>query len=122
MLVIVSLAWLVFWIAGLPDYYRQYSIGFMILFDLAILLPIWFFVYEIVRRAKQGRGLIISFWKSFYISVPLFIYDLLYYGVHIGHGASFLWKYWYLRVYYILPWLLIPPMGWLVEKNRKPTW
>jgi len=31
-----SLGWLLFWIAGLPDYYQQYPIKFMVIFDLAI--------------------------------------------------------------------------------------
>ena len=119
LLTIVSLAWFIFWISGLPEYYQQYSTKFMIIFDLAILPPIWFIVYRSVRNTSPGRGLKISLWWSFYISVPLFIYDFLYCGIYLGHGTSFLWKYWYVTVYYIIPWLLFPPTGWLVEKNRK---
>jgi hypothetical protein len=39
LLVIVSVAWTLFWVAGLPDYYQQYSTKFMVFFDLAILPP-----------------------------------------------------------------------------------
>jgi hypothetical protein len=42
MLAFVSAAWLLFWVAGLPDYYRQYSATFMIAFDAAVLPPMWF--------------------------------------------------------------------------------
>jgi hypothetical protein len=41
LLIFVSLAWLLFWIAGLPEYYQQYSNKFMVIFDLVILPPIW---------------------------------------------------------------------------------
>ena len=29
----VTIAWILFWIAGLPDYYQQYSMKFMTIFD-----------------------------------------------------------------------------------------
>ena len=119
LLIIVSIAWILFWIGGLPNYYQQYSTQFMIIFDLAILPPIWFIVYRSVRNTRPGRGLIVSLWWSFYISFPLFIYDLLYCGIYLGHSISFLYKYWYVTVYYIIPWVLFPPTGWLVEKSRK---
>ena len=118
LLALVSLAWVLFWIAGLPGYYQQYSISFMVIFDLAILPPIWFIIYRSAKQSKPGRGLKICSWWAFYISVPLFIYDLLYCGFYLGHGATFLTKYWYLTVYYILPWILFPPTGWFVEKRR----
>jgi len=118
MLIFVSLAWLLFWVAGLPDYYLQYSFKFMVLFDLAILPPIWFVVYRSAKRAKPGKGFIICFWWSFYISFPLFVYDLIYCGFYLGYGIGFLLKYWYITVYYILPWLVFPLTGWLVDKKQ----
>jgi len=118
LLILVTLAWLLFWIAGLPDYYQQYSIQFMVIFDLAILPPIWFIIYRSAKNSKPGRGLKVCIWWSFYISFPLFIYDLIYCGFYLGHSIGFLTKYWYITVYYILPWLIFPPMGWLVDKRR----
>lgn len=118
-LIIVTAAWILFWIAGLPHYYQQYSTKFMILFDLAILPPICFVVYRSVKKSKPGGEFSASLWWAFYISFPLFIYDLLYVGVYIGNGIAFLWSHWYLTVYYILPWLLFPPMGRHVEKIRR---
>ena len=118
LLVFVSIAWFLFWVGGLPDYYQQYSTKFMLMFDLAILPPIWFVVYRSIKNARPGKGVMISLWWSFYISVPLFIYDLLYIGIFLGHGIKFLEKYWYITVYYILPWLIFPLTGWLVDKRR----
>jgi hypothetical protein len=120
LLVIVTIAWILFWAGGLPDYYQQYSVTFMIVFDVAILSPIWFLVYRSIKNAKPGRGFIISIWWAFYISIPLFVYDLLYVAIYLNYGVSFLWTHWYLTVYYILPWLIFPLNGWFIEKKRKP--
>ena len=118
MLIFVSLAWLLFWIAGLPDYYQQYSIKSMVIFDLAILPPIWFLVYRSAKHSKPGYGLKICLWWSFYISFPLFVYDFIYCGFYLGHGIGFLSKYWYITVYYILPWLIFPITGLMIDKGR----
>ena len=119
----VTLAWVLFFIVGLPDYYQQYSTKFMVIFDMVIFPPIWFIVYFSAKRARTGQGLTIALWLSFYITVPLFIYDWVYCGFHLGHGMRFLWKYWYLTVYYFLPWIVFPPTGWWIDKRRemKPT-
>jgi len=115
----VTLAWILFWIAGLPDYYQQYSIKFMIIFDILIFPPIWFIVYLSAKHARQNRGLSVGLWFSSYITIPLFIYDLIYCGFYLGHGTSFLWKYWYVTVYYITPWMAFPVTGWWIDKRNK---
>ena len=99
----VTLAWILFWVGGLPNYYQQYSTKFMVVFDILIFPPIWLIVYFSAKKARQNSGLSVSLWLSFYITVPLFIYDLIYCGLYLGYGASFLWKYWYVTVYYIVP-------------------
>nr|WP_319395785.1 hypothetical protein [uncultured Desulfobacter sp.] len=115
---LVSIAWFLFWLAGRPGYYQQYSVGFMAFFDFVILPPIWFVVYQSAKRDRPGNAVNVSFWWSFYISVPLFFYDMLYCGFYLGHGMKFLTQFWYLTVYYVLPWILFFPTGWLVEKMR----
>ena len=120
LLAVVTVAWILFWIAGLPDYYQQYSTRSMIIFDVVILPAIWLLVYRSIKNAKSGRGFIISMWWAFYISIPLFVYDLLYVAIYLKYGVSFLWTHWYLTVYYILPWLIFPLNGWYIEKIRKP--
>jgi hypothetical protein len=121
LLIIVTIAWILFWIAGLPDYYQQYSMKSMIIFDLVILTPIWLIVYLSVKKARPGRALNASLWWAFYISCPLFIYDFIYTGIYLGNGINFLWSYWYLTAYYVLPWVLFPPTGWLMDKRRHIT-
>jgi len=118
LLILVSIAWALFWLVGLPDYYKQYSVTFMVLFDLVILPPIWFIVFRSSKYSKPGNAINVSFWWAFYISVPLFVYDFLYCGYYLGHGLQFLVSYWYLTVYYVLPWILFLPTGWLVERSR----
>jgi hypothetical protein len=118
LLVIVTIAWILFLIAGLPDYYQQYSIRTMLIFDLVILFPIWWILYRSIKRSKPGRGVTVALWWSFYFSAPLCIYDFLYCGVWLGHGIRFLWMYWYLTAYYIIPWLILPITGWLVDRKR----
>ena len=118
LLIIVTIAWFLFWIVGLPDYYQQYSKTFMVIFDLAILPPIWLIIYRSAKQSRPGRGLKVCLWWSFYISVPLFIYDLIYCGFYLGHSIDFLSKYWYITGYYFLPWVIFPPTGWLVDKRR----
>lgn len=119
LLLIASAAWLLFWLAGLPDYYRQHSTLTMVIFDLVILPPIWLVVYRSIRKAKAGRAPVVSLWWAFYLTVPLFILDLLYCGVYLGHGLAFIWDYWYLTVYYFIPWLIFPPTGRWVETHRQ---
>jgi len=117
LLSVVSAAWLLFWLAGLPDYYQQYSARSMFIFDLLVLPPLWFLIYRRVRSARPGRGLEVSLWWAFYVTVPLFFYDLIYCGYYLGHQAYFLNKYWYLTIYYILPWILFSPMGWIMDRK-----
>jgi hypothetical protein len=58
-------------------------------------------------------------WLAFYITVPLLLYDVLYCGVYLGYGAGFVVEFWYLSVYYIVPWIILPPTGlWL---DRRPA-
>ncbi len=119
LLSIVTLAWAMFWVAGLPDYYQQYSDRFMVAFDLAILFPLWYVVFRVLRTVRRGRRLALANWLAFYITVPLLLYDVLYCGVWLGYGARFLVEFWYLTVYYLIPWLVLPPTGlWL---DRRPA-
>jgi hypothetical protein len=115
----VTLAWVLFWVFGLPNYYQQYSAKFMVTFDIIIFPLIWFIIYFSAKRARHGRGLSVALWLSFYITVPLFIYDLIYCGFYLGHGMGFLWRYWYVTVYYIVPWAAFPLTGWWIDRRNK---
>ena len=104
---IASLVWLVFWIAGLPDYYKQYSNNFMLWLVLLLLPPLEWIIVFTLRRIHQRRRLIFARWMAFYFTVPLSIYDWFYCGVYRGYGLNFLIEFWYLTVFYIIPWFLL---------------
>jgi hypothetical protein len=118
-----SFAWLTFWIAGLPDYYKQYSDNFMLWFVLLLLPPLTWVVVLTLRRVHQRRRLMVALWMAFYFTVPLVIFDWLYCGVYLGYGSSYLIEFWYLTVYYIIPWLLFPVSAALLNgiSLRKST-
>jgi hypothetical protein len=114
-----SVVWVAFWLAGLPDYYRQYSdrtLGFV-----CTLLSVVFCFYALallLPRRPESR-MPIAFWMSFYYSVPFAIYDWLYCGIHLGHGADYVWTYWYLSVFYLSIWLTFIPVAWLLNRGRR---
>jgi hypothetical protein len=114
---IATVVWALFLIGGMPSYYKQYSTLCMVLFDIVVLLPITAVVYLVLRGVRQERRLQVSVWIAFYFTLPLAIYDWLYCGVHLGHGMQFLIRYWYLSVYYIIPWVLMPMVA-LVLNHR----
>lgn len=109
-----TIVWAAFWIAGLPDYYRQYTTRALVAFELLLLVPVGLAGYLALRRRRRAsrtaRAIAISFW----FTVPLFLYDLAYCGIHLGHGLGFVVPYWYLTAYYVVPWLLFPATAaWL---------
>jgi hypothetical protein len=97
---IATVVWAGFWVAGLPSYYQQYSNVLMIWFD------------------SPERRLTIALWLAFYFTVPLALYDWLYCGLYLGHGIQFISRYWYLTVYYAIPWVLLPLVALLLNRAR----
>ena len=116
-LLIASVVWAGFWIAGLPSYYQQYSTLRMIWFDSLVLIPIAAIAYLFLRRLRPGRRLTIALWLAFYFTVPLAIYDWLYCGLYLRHGVQFLSKYWYMTLYYAIPWVLLPLIALLLNRT-----
>ena len=117
LLVLASLAWLVFWIVGLPDYYQQYSDRFMAWFVILLLPALELVIFLVLRRISSTRRIAFSLWLSFYFTAPLVVYDWLYCGLYRGHGLGFFTDFWYLTLYYIIPWLLLPATAMLLNKS-----
>ncbi|MGD8504426.1 MAG: hypothetical protein PVF76_03085 [Syntrophobacterales bacterium] len=115
---IATVVWVGFWVAGLPFYYQQYSNVLMVWFDSLVLIPIATIVYFVLRPLRPERRLTISLWLAFYFTVPLAVYDWLYCGLYLGHGVQFISRYWYLTVYYAIPWVLLPLMALLLNRMR----
>jgi len=108
--------WAAFWIAGLPSYYQQYSLVALAVGSVLLSVAISLAAIFMLQRGKASTRLSRAFWMSFYYSVPLAVLDALYCGVYLGHGASFLTKYWYLSVFYVTPWLTFIPTALLLRE------
>lgn len=80
LLALATLVWAGFLLAGLPDYYQQYSTGFMVASDLVVLLPISVIFHRVLARVPSSRRLLVSLWIAFYFTVPLAVYDYVYCG------------------------------------------
>jgi hypothetical protein len=110
--------WAMFWLAGLPGYYQQYSQAAMavgcVLLSVAISLGAVFILLRGHPETKLRRAV----WVSFYFTVPFAILDWLYCGVYLKHGTAFLGQYWYLTVFYFTPWLTLVPTALLLRRTR----
>jgi len=114
--ILATAVWAGFLLTGLPEYYQQYSPEFMLGFDLLVLLPISIILYAVLKRVAPGRRMFLALWIALYFTVPLAAYDYLYCGLVLGRGIGFLWEFWYLTVYYVIPWLLAPAIVLLVKR------
>ena len=114
---IATSVWAAFLIGGLPSYYQQYSTATMAMFDLVVLVPIAGAAYFVLRQIRGGKRLRVSLWIAFYFTVPLAVYDWLYCGVYLGHGMEFVRTFWYLSVYYVIPWILLPVVALTLDRR-----
>ncbi len=113
------LVWAVFWVAGWPSYYQQYSFTFLAVGTAALVPPSAWLGWKSISSARAERRLALGFWLSLYFTVPLFLLDWLYCGVYLGEGAGYFAKYWYLTVFYFVPWVLFIPMGlWAGSRSK----
>ena len=113
--------WGVFWLLGLPSYYQQYSslalgVGCTLL-SVAISLAALF----VLSLGRSETRLSRAIWIAFYYTIPFAVLDSLYCGVYLGHGASYLYTYWYLTVFYLTPWLTFPPVALLLSRAGPRT-
>jgi hypothetical protein len=90
----------------------------MVCFDSLVLIPIAVISYFVLKRLRLERRLTVALWLAFYFTVPLALYDWLYCGLYLGHGIQFISRYWYLSVYYAIPWILLPLVALLLNRTR----
>jgi hypothetical protein len=110
--------WAAFWVAGLPDYYQQYSPTALAVLCILLSVAVSLLAVRLLSRARPETRLQRAFWISTYFTVPLFVLDALYCGYFLGHGVGFLWHYWYLTVFYFTPWLTFIPTALLLRAAR----
>ncbi len=60
-------------------------------------------------------------WIAFYATAPLFVYDYLYLAIHQARGLAFLKSYWYLTVFYVLPWAVLPPIAMIAGRGNNTS-
>ena len=103
--------WAAFWVAGLPDYYQQYSFTFLAV-GTAALVPLSAWLgWKLLRSTKPQHRASLGFWLAAYFTVPFLLLDASYCGLYLHHGTAYFVKYWYLTVFYVVPWVLFVPMG-----------
>ncbi len=110
------LVWLLFWLAGLPHYFQQYSVVTMGV--LCTLLATAFGIYAawFLARRRRGRRMRAACWFAFYYSLPFFVLDALYCGLYLGLGWDFLRSHWYLTVFYFSIWIQFPLTAWALDR------
>jgi hypothetical protein len=114
--------WAAFFVAGLPDYYRQYPRSAMLAFCAAVTVGVVVAGFRMLRGVRSERRVARGAWLAFYFTIPLAALDYLYCGLHLGHGWSFLGTYWYLTVFYAIPWLVFVPVAYgLARAARTPS-
>jgi hypothetical protein len=117
--IIATVVWILFLLAGMPDYYLQYSNQQMIFFVTILLIPISVIIVVVFRPVKKQKRLTIAFWYAFYFTVPLAIYDSVYCGIYLGYGINFLLVFWFLSIYYLVPWILFPFIVIVLNRTHK---
>jgi hypothetical protein len=115
---IVTAVWGLFWLLGWPDYYQQYSTRLMAIFVIALIPLFWILIFRMLRSIERKR-IYKSIILTIYFTVPFFIYDYIYCGMYLGDGMKFLTKYWYLTIFYIIPWIMVPLTAAWIENRAK---
>jgi len=121
MLIQMVLVWLGFWILGLPDYYQQYATAAIGAASAVLSVLISLACLAILVRTRPERRTNKALWLSVYFTVPFAVLDTLYCGIYLGHGLTYLWKYWYLTVFYVTPWLTLLPTAALLRNWPQPA-
>jgi hypothetical protein len=106
-LALALLVWAVFFLIGLPAYYQQYSVTAMAVFCAVLVPGIWIAARRVLSRVSAHERLSRAMWLAFYFTAPLALLDFAYCGVYLGYGVAFAARYWYLTLYYFLPWPLL---------------
>jgi hypothetical protein len=105
---LATTCWTLFLLGGLWSDYYQTSPALRS-FLIIVLLPSWAYLrlsISFLGQRQVTNKVLGAFWLSFYFTVPLFFYDLIYLGAYNALGLSFMFSHWYLSVFYIIPWII----------------
>lgn len=113
--------WAVFWVGGLPRYYQQYATAWLAVGCVLITPPFAIAGYMGLARARPERRMRLSWWFAFYGTAPFVLLDTLYCGWYLGLGAGYFEAFWYLTLFYFLPWVIFPPTAWWLNRRAGPS-
>lgn len=109
--------WGVFWLAGLPSYYQQYSTVAVAVACSVLSVGISLAAIVVLRGGREETRVSRAFWLSVYYTIPFVALDALYCGWYLGNGSAFITKYWYLSIFYVTPWLTFVPTAMLLRQR-----
>lgn len=119
LILICIIAWIVFYIIGIPSNYfqtwNQTDLVLLMLITFSALVPIIAF-FTIIQLNNQYVKT--SIWLAFYASVIPFLLDYIVEGIYKGYGFHFLISHWYLTAGYVYVWILSPLMGFCLKKLK----
>jgi len=100
----VTVAWIIFVVIGLPDYYTTWPFNKLLYFCVGTYFFVGFYIlYK--TRDYEGHYLPRVLWVAFYIILPLVIYDFVYIAWILKEPFDLLNKFWFISVFYIVPWV-----------------
>lgn len=114
-----SIVWLLFWLVGLPsDYFQNYSsvtmgVASALISVVTSLAAVW-----LLQSCRNETRMSRAFWLSVYYTLPFAVYDYFYCGWYLGHGPDYISMYWYLSIFYVIPWFIFLPTAALLRTDK----
>lgn len=123
LLINVTICWLVFVLIGLPNYYQNWPFTGLLYFCILVYFVVGIAIYLMTRR-YEGYLFRRALWVAFYITVPLALYDYVYVQLIRGESFELLNRFWYLAIFYVVPWFQAPLIYFFIASNsiKKKTW
>lgn len=115
LLLFATIAWFAFVIIGLPNYYTDWPFKKLLYFCIAAYIVLGLITYRFVIKYTNRISRV--FWFAFYITAPLIIYDSLYIHFVLKVPVDFVNRFWFLSVFYIIPWIQAPVIYWYLNKK-----
>lgn len=117
LLVMSFFTWAFFVLVGLPDYYQSWPFGAQVAIVIAVTLAYFPLTAWILGFFRDGRHVKNSLWLAFYLTLPLFLYDYVWIVLWGDDDLTFVFRYWYLSLFYFSFWLQMPLVGWWMTRR-----
>lgn len=121
LLLLTSIGWVLFVIIGWPSYYQAWSFKNLLYFCVVVYFVVGLAIYSMVKR-YSGNRFIYCLWVAFYVSVPLICYDYIYITFVRIEPFELLNRFWFLSVFYIIPWFQALLLYLYIETKKTRSW